>query len=69
MSSTLLYINMNQEKGQGRYPDRGRGHGCPPTNFNDATIATLFDSGIPDSIHREVLAMQEVELHWDHPML
>jgi len=69
MSSTLLYITMNQEKGKGRYAGKERGHGCPPSNFNDATIATLFDSGILDSIHREVLTMEEVELRCGCPML
>lgn len=52
-------MTMNQQKGQIRCPDRGRFHGIPPTKFDDATITNLFDNGVLDSIHRDILPREE----------
>lgn len=70
-SATLVFYHpmMNNDRGRAQRPSRGKGHGRPPTTFDEAFVAALFDYDILEPIKREVLALEEAESRRGCPMM
>lgn len=70
-AATPLYRHqtMNHDRGRGQCHGRGRGRGRLPTTFEDATVVTMFDHGVFESIQREGVAMEEAQIRKGHPRL